>query len=153
MMKGPSHFGSSLPRDSILLVLIRTRSPSSNSLGVILLYRHAFICAWYLFNVSRVKIRSPSRRVLVVDSSTSGVVVAFVRGDPCFSSCGVMASDPYTKRKGVNSVALDSVVFSAQMTSGSWSAHFPFLSSRSLLFIALKILSLVSSTTQLDCGW
>jgi hypothetical protein len=120
MMKVPSHFGSSLPRNSVLLVLIRMRSRSSNSLRLILLSRHAFVCTWYLFNVSTERTRSPSRRYLVFDSSTSGVVVAFVRGDPCFISCGVMASDPYIKRKGVNQVALDSIVFSAQMTLGSW---------------------------------
>jgi hypothetical protein len=90
---------------------------------------------------------------LVVESATSGVAVAFVRGDPCFSSCGVIASDLYIKQKGVNPVALDYVVFSAQMTLGSWSAHLPFLSLRSLFFIALKILSLARSTTPLDCGW
>jgi hypothetical protein len=151
-MKGPSHFGLTLPRDSVLLVLIRMWSPSSNSLGMILLFRHAFVCAWYLFNVSRARTRSPSRRPLVVESSTSCVAVAFVRGDPCFSSCGVIAWDPYIKRKGVNPVALDSVVFCAQMTSRSWSAHLPFLS-RSLFFIALKILPLACSSTLLDCGW
>jgi hypothetical protein len=74
------------------------------------------------------------------------------REDPCFSSCGVIASDPYIKRKGVNLVALDSVVFNSHMTSGSWSAHLPFLLSCSLFLIALKILSLVCSTTLLDCG-
>jgi hypothetical protein len=153
MMRGPSLFGSSLSRDSVLLVLIRTRSPSSNSLGVILLSRHAFVCTWYLFNVLRVKTRSPSRRSLVVDSSTFGVAMAFVHGDPCFSSCGVMASGPYIKQKGVNPIALASVVFSTQMTSGSWSAHLPFLSSKSLFFIALKILPLARSTTLLDCWW
>jgi hypothetical protein len=42
--------------------------------------------------------------------------MAFAHGDPCFSSCGVFDSDPYIKRKGVNPVALDSVVFSAHMT-------------------------------------
>jgi hypothetical protein len=51
----------------------------------------------------------------------------FVRGDPCFNSCDVIASDPYIRRKGVNSVALHSVVFNAHMTSGSWSAHLPFV--------------------------
>jgi hypothetical protein len=152
-MKGPSHFGSRLPRDSVLLVLIRTRSHSSNSLGLMLLSRHAFVCTWYLFIVLRARTRSPSRRSLVVESATSGVAVAFVRGDPCFSSCGVIASDLYIKQKGVNPVALDYVVFSAQMTLGSWSAHLPFLSLRSLFFIALKILSLARSTTPLDCGW
>jgi hypothetical protein len=75
------------------------------------------------------------------------------RGDPCFSSCSVIASDPYIKRKGVNPVALDSVLFSAHMTSGCWSAHLPFLSSSNLFSMALKILPLVHSTTPLDCGW
>jgi hypothetical protein len=88
----------------------------------------------------------------VADSSTSGVVVAFARGDPCFSSCRVFASDPYIKQKGVNPVALDSIVFSVHMTLESWSAHLS-LSSRSLLFMALEILPLARSTTLLDCGW
>ena len=47
-------------------------------------------------------------------SSTSGTADGTVRGDPCFISYGVMASDPYRRRKGVNPVALHSVVFSAQ---------------------------------------
>jgi hypothetical protein len=126
--------------------------PFVNSSGLILLSRHAFICAWYLFNVSRVKTRSPSRRSLVVDLSISGVAVAFVHGDPCFSSCGVMYSDLYIKRKGVNPVALYSVVVSSQMTSGSCSSHLPFLSSRSLFLVALKTFMLARSTTPLDCG-
>jgi hypothetical protein len=88
--------------------------PFVNSSGLILLSCHAFVCAWYLFNVSRVKTRSPSRRSLVVNLSISGVAVAFVRGDPCFSSCGVMSSDLYINRKGVNPVALYSIVVSAQ---------------------------------------
>jgi hypothetical protein len=142
-MNGPSHFVSSLPRDSVLVVLMRTRSPSLNSLGMTVLSCHAFVCAWYLFNASRVRTRSPS----------SGVVVAFAHGDPSFSSCEVIASDPYIKRKGVNPVALDSVMFSAHMTLESWYAHLPFLSSRSLFFMALKILPLARSTTPLNCGW
>jgi hypothetical protein len=92
-------------------------------------------------------------RSLEVDSSTSGTTDALVRGDPYFISYGVMASDPYSRRKGVNHVARHSVVFSAQITSGSWSAHLPFLSSRSLFLMAVKILSLARSTTPLDCGW
>jgi hypothetical protein len=79
-----------------------------------------------LFNASRTATRSPSRRSFVVDSSMSGVAVVLVRGDPCLSSCGVMDSDPYIVLKGVNPVAQDSVVLSAQMTSGGFSAHLPF---------------------------
>jgi hypothetical protein len=79
--------------------------------------------------------------------------VGLAHGDPCFSSCDVIASDPYIKRKGVNPVTLDYVMFNAHMTSFSWSAHLPFLSSSSLFLIALKILSLACSTTPLDCGW
>jgi hypothetical protein len=153
MMKGPSHLGSSLPRDFVLLVLMRTRSPLSNSLGLTVLSRQAFVCAWYLLNVSRAMTRSPSRRSLAIDSSIFGVVVAFVHGDLCFISCGVMASDLYIKQKGVNPVALDSVVLSVQMTPGSCLVHLTFLSSRSLFFIALKFFSLAHSTTLLDPGW
>jgi hypothetical protein len=92
-------------------------------------------------------------RSLHVGSSTLGVANVFVRGDPCFISCGVMASDPCNRQKGVNPVARHSVVFMAQTTSGSWSAHLPFLSSRSLFLIAVKILPLARSTMPLDCGW
>jgi hypothetical protein len=42
-MKGPSHFGSSLPRDSIRVVRTSTRSPSLNSLGMTVWSRHAFV--------------------------------------------------------------------------------------------------------------
>jgi hypothetical protein len=92
-------------------------------------------------------------RSLDVGSSTSGTADVFVRGDPCFISCGVMASDPYNRRNGVNPVAHHSAVFRAQTTSGSWSAHLPFLSLRSLFLMAVKILSLARLTMPLDCWW
>ena len=125
-MNGPSHFGSSLPRDSVRMVRTSTRSPLLNSLGMTVLSRHAFVWAWYLFRACRAKTRSPSMRSFEVGSSTSGTADGTVRGDPCFISCGVMASDPYRRRKGVNPVALHSVMFSAQNASGSKSAHLPF---------------------------
>lgn len=40
IMKGPSHFGSSFSLPSVLVVRIRTRSPYSNSFGVIALSLH-----------------------------------------------------------------------------------------------------------------
>jgi hypothetical protein len=92
-------------------------------------------------------------RSLDAGSSTSGTADVFVRGDPCFIFYGVMASDPYSRQKGVNLVARHSIVFRAQTTSGSWLAHLPFLSSRSLFLMAVKILPLARSTTRLDCGW
>jgi hypothetical protein len=92
-------------------------------------------------------------RSLDVGSSTSGTADVLVRGDPCFIPCGVMALDPYNRRNGVNPIARHSVVFRAQTNSGSWSAHLPFLSSRSLSLMAVKILPLARSTTPLDCGW
>jgi hypothetical protein len=81
------------------------------------------------------------------------MVDLFVRGDPCFNSCGVMASDPYNRQKGVNPVARHSIMFRAHTTSGNWLAHLPFLSSRSLFLMSLKILPLARSTTPLDYGW
>jgi hypothetical protein len=152
-MKGPSHLGSSLPLDSVRAVRTSTRSPSLNSLGMTAWSRHAFVWAWYLFRACRAKTRSPSIRSFEVGSSTSGTADETVRGDPCFISCGVMASDPYRRRKGVNPVALHSVVFSAQTASGNKSAHLPFFSSRSIFLIAVKILPFARSTTPLDCGW
>jgi hypothetical protein len=52
----------------------------------------------------------------------------------------------------VNPVTQHLVVFRAQTTLGSWSAHLPFLSLRSLFLMAVKILPLARSTTPLDCG-
>jgi hypothetical protein len=92
-------------------------------------------------------------RSLEVGLSTSGMASLFVRGDLCFNSCGVITLHPYIKRKGVNPVAWHSVVFRAHKTSSNWSSHLPFLSSRSLFLLALKILPLARSTTPLDCGW
>jgi hypothetical protein len=42
-MNGPSHFGSSLPRDSIRVVRTSTRSPLLNSLGMTALSRQALV--------------------------------------------------------------------------------------------------------------
>jgi hypothetical protein len=42
-MNGPSHFGSSLPRDSVRVVRTSTRSPSVNSLGMTEWSRQAFV--------------------------------------------------------------------------------------------------------------
>jgi hypothetical protein len=42
-IKGPSHFGSSLPRASVRDVRTSTRSPSLNSLGMTVWSRHAFV--------------------------------------------------------------------------------------------------------------
>jgi hypothetical protein len=151
-MNGPSHFGSSLPRDSVRFVRTSTRSPSLNSLGTTAWSRQAFVWAWYLLRACKAKTRSPSMRSLEVSSSTSGEAEAFVLGDPCLISCGVMASEPYSRRKGVNPVARHSVVFSTQTASGSRSAHLPFLSSRSIFLIVMKILPLARSTMPLDCG-
>jgi hypothetical protein len=78
--------------------------------------RHALVCAWYLLSAFRERTRSPSMMSLEVGSSTSRVAMGLAHGDPCFSSCGVIALDPYIKQKGVNPVALDSVVFSAHTT-------------------------------------
>jgi hypothetical protein len=43
MMNGPSHFGSSLPRDSIRVVRTSTRSPVLNSLGTTALSHQALV--------------------------------------------------------------------------------------------------------------
>jgi hypothetical protein len=42
-MNGPSHFGSSLPCDSVWVVWMSTRSPSLNSLGTTALSRQALV--------------------------------------------------------------------------------------------------------------
>jgi hypothetical protein len=118
--------GLQLALDSVRAVRTSTRSPSLNSLGMTAWSHHAFVWAWYLFRTCRAKTRSPSMRSFEVGSSMSGTADETVRGDPCFISCGVMASDLYRRRKGVNQVALHSIVFSAQTASGSKSAHLPF---------------------------
>jgi hypothetical protein len=86
-----------------------------------------------LFRACRAKTRSPSMKSFEVGSSTSGTADGTVHGDPCFISYGVMASDPYRRRKGVNPVALHSVMFSAQTALGNRSAHLPFVIKEHLL--------------------
>jgi hypothetical protein len=108
------------------VVLMRTRSPSSNSLGVMALSLQTFVAAWYLLNASRALTRSPSRRSFVVVSSMSRMALGFVRGDPCLSSCGVIASVPYISLDGVNPVAWDSIVLCAHTASGNCSAYLHF---------------------------
>jgi hypothetical protein len=44
-MNVPSHFGSSLPFDSVLVVLMRTRSSSANSMGIMTLSLQRFVDA------------------------------------------------------------------------------------------------------------
>jgi hypothetical protein len=126
-MKGRSHFGSSLPLDSVLPVLMRTRSPS-NSLGVTTLSLQVFVAAWYLFNVSRASTQSPSRRSFHVSSSMSEVALGSVRGEPCLSSCRVIVSAAYISLNGVNPMAWNLVVLSAHTASGNCSTHYPFIS-------------------------
>jgi hypothetical protein len=96
-INGPSHFGSSLPYDSVRVVRTSTRSPSLNSLGTTAWSRQAFVWAWYFLRACRAKTWSPSMISLEVCSSTSGTAEALVRGDPCLISCEVMASDPYSR--------------------------------------------------------
>jgi hypothetical protein len=76
-----------------------------------------------------------------------------LRGEPCLSSCGIIASAPYMSLNGVKPVPWDSIVFSPQSTSSNWSAHLPFLSLSSLFLMAVKIFPFVRSTTPLDRGW
>lgn len=83
----------------------------------------------------------------------SGVVLKLVRGEPCLSSCGVIALALYINLNGMNLVGRDSVVFSAHTALGSYFAHLPFLSSSSLFLIAMKILPFACSMTLLDSGW
>jgi hypothetical protein len=45
MMNGPSHIGSSLPRDSVQVVQTSARSPSLNSLGTTAWSRQVFVWA------------------------------------------------------------------------------------------------------------
>jgi hypothetical protein len=130
-MKGPSHFGSSLPLDSVLPVLMRMRSPSWNSLGVTALSLQAFIAAWYLLNAAKALTRSLLRRFFAVRLLMSGVALGFVRGESCLSSCGFIASI-YINLNGVNPVAHDSVVLSGHTALGNCSTLLAFLSSNSL---------------------
>jgi hypothetical protein len=64
------------------MVLVSTKSPSLNSLGMIVLSRHALVCAWYLLSASKARTQSLSMRSLEVGSSTLGVVVGLAHGDP-----------------------------------------------------------------------
>lgn len=89
-MNGPSHFGLSLPFNYVLSVLMRMRSPSVNTLGMLALCLQLFVAPWYLFSVSRAWTRSLSRRSFVVDSSMFRIALGSDWGEPCLSSYGVI---------------------------------------------------------------
>jgi hypothetical protein len=112
MIKGPSHFGSSLPSPFVLVVRKRTRYPSSKSLGTIALSLQVFVVAWYLFNESRACTRSLSRRSFAIVLSMSGIALEFVQAEPCLSSCRIIALAPYMSLNGVKPITRDTVVFS-----------------------------------------
>jgi hypothetical protein len=57
--------------------------------------------------------------VFVVNSSTSGIVMGSNRGEPCMSTCGVMALALYINLNGVKPVAQYLVVFNHQSTLSS----------------------------------
>lgn len=125
-MNGPSHFRSSLPFNSVRVVLMTMMSPSWNSLEMTTLSLQLFVVAWYLFRASRAWAQFLSRRYFVVSLSMSRTASGSDRGEPYLSSCRVIASAPYTNLNGVKPVAREIVVFSPQSTSGNWSAHSPF---------------------------
>lgn len=117
------------------------------------MYLQVFVVARYLLNASIASTGSPSRRSFVVSSSMFGGALGSDRDEPYLSSCGVIASTPYISLNGANPIVRDSVVFSSNNTSGNYSAHLSFLSSSSLYFIPVKILTFARSTTSLDYGW
>lgn len=93
------------------------------------MYLQVFVVARYLLNASIASTGSPSRRSFVVSSSMFGGALGSDRDEPYLSSCGVIASTPYISLNGANPIVRDSVVFSANNTSGNYSAHLSFLSS------------------------
>lgn len=130
-MKGPSHFTTSLPRLSALCFLLSTGSPILMSLIFVFGSLYFLVCLWY----ASILWHAVTLRVATLISS------------------GIMASVPYSNLKGVNLVALDSVVLCDQTTIGRSSIHFPFWWLNNIFLIVENMIPLALSTAPFDWGW
>lgn len=149
--KGPYHCNCSFP--CLSGWRMRTQSPGLMSVRITFLSLHDFVSAWYLSRFSA----ACSLACSAVSISTYrwvGVVAAIsVRKDRSFSSSGVMASSPYSRRNGVKPVVLVREMLCPQTIVVSSRAHFPFGESNRDLDTAINIRPFAFSTAPLVWGW
>jgi len=157
MMKGPSHHDLSLCRPVSSWILWRTISPMLKDLVWML-------WSWYHRMFWRYRVDRSKALHLISSSESSSIwrlsspsVVSYIssRGDFHMMSAGSIASEPYTRKKGVCPVALLGWVRSPQIIIGSSASHMPLflLVESKILFFSPSIISpLMRSTWPLALG-
>ena len=151
MMKGPSHLELSLRRPVSSCILRRTMSPTLKDLDWMLR-------SWYLYMFWRYRVDCRSALHLISSSesssscrlpSASAESYISSRGDFYMMSAGSIASEPYTRKKGIWPVALLGWVRSPQITIGSSASHLPpfLLVESKILFFKPSIISPLMRST------
>ena len=156
-MKGPSHLELSLCRPVSSWILQRIMSPTLKD--ILWMFR-----SWYLRIFWRYWVDRSNELHLISSSESSSSwwipsasAESYIsrRGDFHMISAGSIASEPYTRKKGVWPVALLGWVRSPHITIGSSACHLPpfLLVESKILFFKPSIISpLMRSTWPLALG-
>jgi len=150
-MKGPSHRELSLCRLVSSWILQRTMSPTLKDL--VWMLRSWYLRMFWRYRVDRsnalhLNSSSESSSSWWLPSASTESYISR-RGDFHVMSANSIASEPYTRKKGVWPVALLGWVRSPQITIGSSASHLPpFLFQESkILFFKPSIISLLMRST------
>src|SRR3954469_9946017 len=126
-MNGPSHGEDNLGWPSDFWIRRNTKSPSRKARGRIFLLWYCLRFCWYIADLDKAKRHASSLRS--TPSSRASLASAFVdmawQGESNSISEGMIASAPYTRKKGVNPVERFGVVCKLHITAGSSSIHAP----------------------------
>src|SRR3954469_25957553 len=126
-MNGPSHGEDNLGWPSDFWIRRNTKSPSRKARGRIFLLWYCLSFCWYIADLDKARRHASSLRS--TPSSRASLVSASVymawQGESNSISEGMIASTPYTRKKGVNPVERFSVVRKLHNTVGSSSIHAP----------------------------
>jgi hypothetical protein len=149
---GPVHLASNFLALSVLGLRRSTKFPKSNSRTLTFGSLYALVYSWYFSIFTIAMSLSDSSRSFSSASFGHGTVSVAIRRLRCFISSGNITSAPYISRKGVKSIALQTMVLWLHIAVGMSSAHFSFFSPSNIFFIASKISELALSTALFDCG-
>src|ERR1043165_4621165 len=129
---GPSQGKDNLCWPSDFWIQRNTKSPSRKARGRVFLLWYCLNFCWYIADLDKVRRHASSLRS--TPSSRASLASASVymawRGESNSISQGMIASAPYTRKKGVNPVERFGVVCRLQSTIGSSYIHVPAALSR-----------------------
>jgi hypothetical protein len=148
----PIHLALNLPVFSVRGLRKSTRLPTSNSHNLIFGSLHALVSSWYFCKFVMALSRFDSNKSFPSASLGHEGASFVVHKLQCFTSSSSTASASYISHKGVEFVALHTVVLWLHTTCGMTSAHLPFFLPLSIFVIASNIRVFALSTASLDWG-